>query len=278
MTTIHTPFWERRCVVCHLEDGVSWSAGRSVAAKASINGKLVDQGDMWRKLQTYSQSAGPVMDHLIKIPDLEISAAYRLRIVVSSQDRTAGGKNHQSLWLGLKPNEISEPGGAAQLRTRDGLTSSISAFVKEITLARKNSTIEASWATAQPLYGWVELQPLAGLSLTKLDVNPSTSADLSATRKQHSLLRNSEDLAINACYQCHPESSLGTSHPVRLYGGKDVRIPEELPTVNGMLTCVTCHDPHGSAGKMLVRETIKTKLCVACHYIFKNSSKSTMFN
>ena len=90
-------------------------------------------------------------------------------------------------------------------------------------------------------------------------------------------MRDPEDLAISVCYQCHSESTLGTSHPVRLYGGRDVRIPEELPTVDGMLTCVTCHDPHGAPGKMLVRETIKTKLCVACHYKYKNSSPSTMF-
>jgi predicted CXXCH cytochrome family protein len=146
------------------------------------------------------------------------------------------------------------------------------------TLYRDGDTIFISWKTSQPLYGWVELQELEGLNLSDLSESESDRTRPVDETSPHPDLRSPEDLAITVCYQCHPDTALGNSHPVRLFGGRDVRIPLDLPTVDGMLTCVTCHNPHGSEGKMLVRETIKTKLCVACHFKYKNSSPSTMFD
>ncbi|MDX2478776.1 MAG: hypothetical protein QNK24_00405, partial [Desulfuromusa sp.] len=256
---VHMPFWERQCVVCHLAEGSAWSAVSSMAADKTITGTVTNQEELWRKLQTYSASAGPVFDQLIDIPSLAMNTAYRFQIVTSPQAKNAGGEIHKSLWLGLQPNEMADQSSAKQFELSSGLSTSIGTFVKAATLSRNGNRIIIAWQTTQPLYGWIELQELEGLSLAELTPDTTSFSALSENQNQHPTLRDPEDLAINACYQCHPKSTLGTSHPVRLYGGKDVRIPDDLPTVEGMLTCVTCHNPHGSAGKMLVRETIKTK-------------------
>ena len=271
---LHAPFWEKNCVACHLEEGTTWSVASSESATATITGTLVSQVDLWRKVQIFPGTMIPVFDQLISIPVLKMSTAYRLRIVVSPQKIDNGGELHKSLWLGLLLKEID--GGPLDLSI--GLSTSVASFAKNASLSRNGSSVFISWQTSQPLYGWVELEELEGLNLTELTPDTIGSSELSKNQNQHPPLRDPERLAINVCYQCHPESTLGTSHPVRLYGGQDVIIPDDLPTVDGMLTCVTCHDPHGSAGKMLVRETIKTKLCVACHYKYKNSSPSTMFD
>lgn len=95
----------------------------------------------------------------------------------------------------------------------------------------------------------------------------------------HPRLREPQELTIELCLSCHSNTNLGTSHPVRLYARRgNTIIPDELPTIeDGMMTCVTCHSPHGAPASQLVREIVKTKLCVTCHIRFKNSSPATMF-
>lgn len=275
---LHTPFWERQCVVCHMAEGTSWSAQASVRPMAAITTILVSQEELWRKVQTFQGATVPAFDQIIGLPGLGMSTAYRFRLAVSAIPSNSGGEIYKSLWMGLRPGEIEDLSLAGQLDANAGLATPGNDYIKTASLYRDGNTVFIAWETTQPLYGWVELQELDGLSLADLSTAEAGSVEPIADTEEHPPLRDPEDLAINACYQCHPKSVLGTSHPVRLYGGNDVRIPADLPTVDGMLTCVTCHNPHGSEGKMLVRETIKTKLCVACHYKFKNSSPSTMFD
>ncbi|MBE0574952.1 MAG: hypothetical protein IH613_03555 [Desulfuromonadales bacterium] len=275
---LHAPFWERQCVGCHLEEGASWSAQTTMSSTGTVTGTIVSQDELWRKVQIYTGSNGPVFEQLVSIPLPETSIAYRFRIVVSPLTANAGGEIYQSLWLGLQPDELDDTGLAGQVDVSDGLVAPVSDVINTASLYRNDNTVSIAWETPRLLYGWVELQELEGVGLADVSIAEMDNVQQSADTGMHPPLRNPENLAINACYQCHPESTLGTSHPVRLYSGRDVRIPDDLPTVDGMLTCVTCHDPHGSQGKMLVRETIKTKLCVACHFKFKNSSPSTMFD
>ncbi len=276
---LHAPFWKRQCVGCHMAEGASWSVQASQSSRDTVTGMVVDQEELWRKVQIYTGATGPVFEHLVNIPFPDMSTAYRFRIVVSPFAAKAGGEVQQSLWLGLQPDEMDEYSGlAGQVDVSDGLVAPVNEVINTASLYRNNNTVFIAWETPRLLYGWVELQELAGVSLTGLSATETLSLRLTADSGQHPPLRDPEDLAINACYQCHAESTLGTSHPVRLYSGRDVRIPDDLPTVDGMLTCVTCHNPHGSEGKMLVRETIKTRLCVACHFKYKNSSPSTMFD
>ena len=81
-------------------------------------------------------------------------------------------------------------------------------------------------------------------------------------------LKSREKAGIDSCmeFECHPSDRLGVSHPVRIYPKGNTRIPSDLPTAErGMLTCTTCHEPHGSNTRLFIRKKILHDLCVACH-------------
>jgi predicted CXXCH cytochrome family protein len=69
---------------------------------------------------------------------------------------------------------------------------------------------------------------------------------------------------IKACIVCHRQDA---SHPVGVKSGDpDIKIPEELPTIeNGVITCVTCHFPHGGKNTYFLRQTIGKEICQKCH-------------
>lgn len=264
----HPPFWERQCTVCHLQLGSNWPGNSTNEVQTDITGNLVTQDLLWRKQQRYN-TPQHTTEHIVSLDNLDSPLGYRFRLVVGEQSTTATAK---SLWVGLDSRQLWST-ATRQLTTATGLSGEIGNYIEILTLtAISSDQVMVSWTTDQPLYSWLELQDLAG-------PDPVATAEVSATsgQNQHPPLRRADDLAIDACYRCHPESSLGASHPVRLYGTRDVIIPEELPTVDGMLTCITCHNPHGGNGKNLLRTENKTELCVTCHYKYKNSSPSTMF-
>ena len=262
----HPPFWERQCTACHLEPGSSWSDAQTTATNLPLTGTPVSQEPLWRKQQVFGKEIRTT-EHLVSLRNLNPENGYRFRLQIAE---VQASPLFTSLWLGLRPTELLPP-EIREISLNGKMTGNNNPSISSLNITSiAADTLLISWETRQPLFSWLELQELDGVEFT-------VAGNGEAVKPGHPQLRERSEQAINACYQCHPESTLGTSHPVRLYGGRDVRIPEELPTVDGMLTCVTCHDPHGAPGKMLVREEIKTKLCITCHYKYKNSSPSTMF-
>ena len=71
-------------------------------------------------------------------------------------------------------------------------------------------------------------------------------------------------LKIDVCYSCHPH---GSSHPVGIKAeSPKVSTPQGLPTIeDGIITCVTCHEPHGGNRKYYHRVDFKKALCMRCH-------------
>lgn len=266
---IHPPFFARQCTVCHMPEGSETLALSASESTALLTGVAVTQEPLWRKQQVFGGDLLAVQ-HQVTLSGLDAGAVYRFRLMASEQkSSTAAG----SLWLGLNPGEFM-PGESKIITLSDERSGNIEIEIGPLVFtALSPETLLVSWNTERLVYSQLELQKLEGQDLPT-EGSVTMDADQS---DQHPRLRSPAESAINACYQCHSEADLGTSHPVRLYSGRDVQIPDELPTVDGMLTCVTCHDPHGAEGEMLVREIIKTKLCVTCHYKFKNSSPSTMF-
>lgn len=273
---IHAPFFDRQCVVCHLSDGSQSGGGGLLGASAAAVDEPASQESQWREPVVY-RDEWQSLDHLVQIPGLQDNTVYRYRVAIGSQPELALST---SVWKGLQLSDFPvATNGPAEILQPISRDEAIVTEVQSIKLVRLASgSVLFSWDTSRPFYAWIELQKLAGPNLTALASAGENVTQPAVVPGSHPLLREPEELAIDACFQCHTDSEMGTSHPVRLYNGDGVRIPDELPTVAGMLTCVTCHDPHGSVGRMLIRETIKTRLCVACHYTLKNSSPSTMFN
>ncbi len=77
-------------------------------------------------------------------------------------------------------------------------------------------------------------------------------------------LLNRRGAGIKVCVKCHKQ---GVSHPVGVSGRRSgIRIPDDFPTgEGGIITCVTCHMPHGSYLENLARLDFKRGICIKCH-------------
>ncbi|MBI4683051.1 MAG: hypothetical protein HY757_08135 [Nitrospirae bacterium] len=69
---------------------------------------------------------------------------------------------------------------------------------------------------------------------------------------------------IDICYKCHSHDS---SHPVGIKAvSPKTKTPDGLPTIeDGIITCVTCHEPHGGERVHYNRFDFKQDLCMRCH-------------
>lgn len=277
---LHKPCFDRQCIVCHLAPESDWRTQEESATSTGM--PVAEQGNQWRKTMVFASSEGLQTKHMAALLGLSDSKAYRFRIVLSNNPKPGAGTQQSSKWLGFVPAEMR---GSSALTEQTLETSRLgidSILTSSIQHGGKAAMVR--WQSRSESFGWVELQEVEGVSLQQLDAKPAgmkTSSQSSSKRgsENHPLLVSSEYAMIDLCYTCHPQSRMGTSHPVRIYSKQnETRIPDNLPTgKGGMLTCVTCHEPHGGKAKNMVRDLITTRLCVACHYTFNRTSKSTMF-
>lgn len=77
-------------------------------------------------------------------------------------------------------------------------------------------------------------------------------------------LKGWRETSLASCKNCHIQGP--ASHPVGVSSSASVRINENLPTgEGGVITCVTCHTPHGGKLKFLARVDFKRDMCIMCH-------------
>ncbi len=69
---------------------------------------------------------------------------------------------------------------------------------------------------------------------------------------------------IKACVGCHQFS---VSHPVGVRAkSEDVHVPDDMSTIeDGVITCATCHAPHGADRPFLGKFEFRKDLCLKCH-------------
>lgn len=280
----HMPFWERQCIICHLRKGAGAILRSRQNQSSPMSGSLVSQEPLWTRQHIYPGAIFKTMDHSVELENLAPEKQYRFRIILGESKEASTDKSMVSSWFGLAPKEFAVADRQA-VNCAVGLS-----VVPEEMISTPNITsptparLVVAWRTKNRMYAWLELQELDGIALKHLSgvAAPTQASDISIdpAAELHELRRAPEDLAIDACYSCHPANGLGLSHPVRIYPleSDSMKIPDILPTVNNMLTCVTCHSPHGSNTKKLIRLEAKTQLCVACHINYQNTSRSTMFD
>ncbi|GEM_PF-2056768 len=107
------------------------------------------------------------------------------------------------------------------------------------------------------LFLWVEADRPAYCNVRIEEIKEKTS-------KPMHKIRIDKYTTIDVCKGCH---SFSVSHPVGMRAeGEHVRTPTDLPTIdNGIITCTSCHDPHGSKNPFLARIDFKADLCLKCH-------------
>jgi predicted CXXCH cytochrome family protein len=69
---------------------------------------------------------------------------------------------------------------------------------------------------------------------------------------------------IEVCEGCH---TFTVSHPVGIKATTEqVKVPDDMFTIeDGIITCATCHSPHGGDRPFLARFDFKKDLCLKCH-------------
>ncbi len=81
--------------------------------------------------------------------------------------------------------------------------------------------------------------------------------------KGHPLLSSALYASLDVCYECHPNEKLGASHPVNVSLKPGMKA-KDVPLIGGVVTCVSCHEPHAANRPYLLRKK-EDDLCVACH-------------
>jgi len=278
---LHLPFFEQRCVECHIDGEVAMLEDNFNSQSERITGSVVSQEPMWTKRRIAKSPSSNSTEHAISLDGIDPERAFRFRLVLRQQNGPEEGETRQGPWLGLALAEFPETGFVDLSADLPAVGGTMAHLVPALSLLRFGRTgLMVSWQTSWPMLGSLEVEELNGLDLgAELTQRQIQTGQSQVQEAKHPSLRDPEELTIKVCLSCHSEGALGTSHPVRIFARSgSTRIPDDLPTINGgMLTCVTCHHPHGAPGQHLVRDKILTKLCVACHYTFQGQSRATMF-
>lgn len=87
--------------------------------------------------------------------------------------------------------------------------------------------------------------------------------------QDHEALVDSHTLHVTVCYECHPQTKGKMSHPIDIRPKAGMHIPASgPPLINGKLTCLSCHQAHGSNNPYRLLTRTKKELCLSCHQNF----------
>lgn len=202
-----------------------------------------------------------VRQHSVNIYELEGGRGYHFRVVsrdifgneAVSEDLAFNTAKAQPL-----PSDI-EKKGADQADNRG-----LGLAVNRVETFLLNSDLGLYLETTEPSSVTVEYLKVEEPSPEE---EPQVRA-VTSSEDDHPELRDGKALTIDACYQheCHPPEDLGVSHPVGIGASEKTKVPDDLPTLEGgVLTCVTCHFPHGGSKRYFARKEITRDICISCH-------------
>ncbi len=237
-----------------LETTVSWETDEPATSRVQY-GLSPEYG------QQTSEENALVKEHKVNLYELEGEKAYHFRVVsrdifgnesFSEDFRFHTGEEGQA-----SDGETESAGGPDD---GDLVVKTIRTFLFGSDLGLKLETTTPAGVVVE--YVQVEEAPIAERPVT---------VPIQAVETVEDCPREPSDdlvVTIQACYQnaCHPAEDLGVSHPVGVGASDKTKIPDDLPTLEGgILTCVTCHFPHGGSRQYFARKEITKDICIACH-------------
>ncbi len=95
-----------------------------------------------------------------------------------------------------------------------------------------------------------------------LDVHGKGSLGLKRGQK-HPFMVSTYQAGYKNCLGCH-EKETSVSHPVDIPPSPGMHPPRDFSLCNGKITCISCHDPHGTRYVHLLRRQ-QSVLCQGCH-------------
>ena len=66
------------------------------------------------------------------------------------------------------------------------------------------------------------------------------------------------------CASCHPDRKAPGEHRVGMLMDR-ARMNTTLPLVDGKVSCISCHEPHGLSGLGKLLRQAPERLCASCH-------------
>ena len=100
--------------------------------------------------------------------------------------------------------------------------------------------------------------------MVSIDEIPEAGEEKVSDENHSPLLAPARYSTIEACKNCHKQNA---SHPVGVRANNEkIRTPDDLPTIDGgIVTCATCHLPHGGKKIYFARMDFNMNICRKCH-------------
>ncbi len=237
-----------------LETTVTWKTDE-------LSTSLVEYGPSNRYGRFTSEDSTLKKKHTRNIHQLESGRDYYFRVV----SRDIFGNEAVSEDLQFSTFDVSDAQAAVAVVGDETDQRDLTLYQAGVFLLNSD-VVGVHVETSKPTRIAVEYLKAAESVIAMEDSGEGRDAVLTNDEDSHPALRDGTDLAIDACYQCHPPEELGVSHPVGMEPSGKTTIPDDLPTLaGGVLTCVTCHAPHGGIRRYFARKEITKEICVSCH-------------
>jgi len=184
-----------------------------------------------------------VTHHVVKIANLGKGEVYHFR--VHSADLYGNEAVSADMTFKVKPQTSSKK--TFQAQTVSDLE------IRDLHIFKTpDNRVVFFWLTTKPAQGTVEVKEI-------------TQASTQLKGHDNFVIKGEKEAGFKACYKCHSSEKLGISHPVGVPLTSDMHAPSDLPLPDGMVTCSSCHQPHGSEYRYILRKPMGRELCVSCH-------------
>ncbi len=200
---------------------------------------------------TTPRDEGYCTEHRVMLSDLEKGMLYHIRARSVDPWGNEGVSEETTFRVEAETHEGD--------RQRTAPSSSTGPLrIQDVRIGRTpRGLVIISWRCPVPAEGTLEL-----VELPEEDALRAREAN---NGHEGLIFKGDRERGFESCYRCHPPHTLGASHPVGVRIPPDMKVRGGLPTADGMILCISCHNPHGSRYPYLLRLSNERELCISCH-------------